>query len=347
MKAAVLTGIENLEIREIEMPSLKNGELLIRIGACAICKTDVKMFYSGQCDLRLPRVLGHEVSGTIIEVGKNIDEFDEGERVQIAPGSPCGSCSFCIGGASNMCERMSIMGFHHDGGFAKYMVVPTDAVRNGCVNRIPKDLPFEEACLAEPIACCINGQERCQIKLGDAVAIFGAGPIRHMHAQLSKLFGASEIIFIENSSERIAFFKKNVDSCEIIDPREVDVINVVKEMTDGAGADVVIPACSSPEIIVQGIGMLKKRGRIVFFSGLPNEHKNISIDHNLLHYKEIQVCGAYGCTSEQNRKAVNLLSKRKINVNYLITERISLDGIIRGFELITAHKAMKVVVTEF
>jgi Threonine dehydrogenase and related Zn-dependent dehydrogenases len=127
----------------------------------------------------------------------------------------------------------------------------------------------------------------------------------------------------------------------------VDVINVVKEMTDGAGADVVIPACSSPEIIVQGIRMLKKRGRIVFFSGLPNEHKNISIDPNLLHYKEIQVCGAYGCTSDQNRKAVNLLSKRKINVNYLITERISLDGIIRGFELITAHKAMKVVITEF
>ncbi|RJS69510.1 alcohol dehydrogenase, partial [Methanophagales archaeon] len=167
MKAAVLGGIEDLKIVDIDIPACNPGDILIKVESCAICKTDVKMFHAGHRDLELPRVLGHEVAGTIVEVGKEVaEEFKVGDRVQVAPGLPCGSCPFCIRGIPNMCDKMKIIGFHHDGGFAEYMLVPANGVHNGCVNKIPPSLSFEEASLAEPIACCINALKRCRVEPG-------------------------------------------------------------------------------------------------------------------------------------------------------------------------------------
>ena len=347
MKAAVLGRIKDLKIVDIDTPACNLGDILIKVEACAICKTDVKMFHAGHRDLKLPRVLGHEVAGTIVEVGKGVeDKFKVDDRVQVAPGLPCGSCPFCIRGVPNMCDAMEIIGFHHDGGFAEYMLVPANGVQNGCVNKIPPSLSFEEASLTEPIACCINALELCHVELGDVVAIFGAGPIGHLCAQSAQLFGASEIIIIENSPQRIEFAEKNNLADVIIDSRAIDIdpVEALREETNSNGVDVVIPACSAPSVPVQGVKILNKRGRIVFFSGLPYGYENISLDHNLIHYKEIQIFGAYGCTSEQNRGAVRMLSAGRINVKYLITHRISLDELIKGFEMVDMHNAMEVVV---
>lgn len=346
MKAVVLRGIEDLRIADIDEPSYNPGDILIKVEACAICKTDVKMFHAGHRDLELPRVLGHEVAGTIVEVGKGVykDEFKVGDRVQVAPGLPCGSCPFCTRGVPNMCDNMEIIGFHRDGGFAEYLLVPSRGVQNGCVNTIPPSLSYEEASLAEPIACCINALELCCVEPGDVVAIFGAGPIGHLCAQLSRLFGESKIIVIENSPQRIKFAEKNNLADVIVDSRDIDPVEALREETNSNGVDVVIPACSDHSVPAQGVKILNKRGRIVFFSGLPYGYENISLNHNLIHYNEIQIFGAYGCTSEQNREAVRMLSTGRINVKYLITHRISLDALIKGFEMVDTHNAMEVVV---
>ncbi len=347
MKAAVLIGTENLKIADIDTPSCNRGDILIKVEACAICKTDVKMFHVGHRDLKLPRVLGHEVAGTIVEVGEEVeDKFEEGARVQVAPGLPCGTCPFCMSGIPNMCDCMKIIGFHHDGGFAEYLLVPANGVRNGCVNKIPPSLSFEEASLAEPLACCINAQTLCRVCPEDTVAIIGAGPIGHLNAQLARLLGASEIIVIEKLPQRIEFAEKNNIADVIVDSRESDPVEAIGEETNNRGVDVVIPACSAPEVPVRGMKMLNKRGRIVFFSGLPYGHENIFLDHNLVHYKEIQIFGAYGCTSGQNREAVRRLSAGRINVQYLITHRISLDELIAGFELVDTQNAMEIVCSE-
>jgi len=347
MKAAVLGGKEDLKIENIDIPSCNHADILIKVESCAICKTDVKMFHAGHRDLKLPRVLGHEVAGTIVEAGKEVaEEFKVGDRVQVAPGLPCGSCPFCITGIPNMCDKMKIIGFHRDGGFAEYMLVPANGVQNGCVNKLLPSLSFEEASLAEPIACCINALELCRVEPGDVVAIFGAGPIGHLCAQLARLFGASKIVVIEKSPQRIEFAEKIHLADVIIDSSDIgsDPVKAIREETNSNGVDVVIPACSAPEVPVQGIKMLNKRGRIVFFSGLPYGHENVSLDHNQIHYKEIQIFGAYGCTSKQNREAVRMLSTGRLNVKYLITHRISLDELITGFEMVDMHNAMEVVV---
>jgi len=212
MKAAVLGGIEDLKMVDIDTPTptCNLGDILIKLEACAICKTDVKIFHAGHRDLKLPRVLGHEVA-----------------------------------------TLWKIIGFHHDGGFAEYMLVPANGVHNGRVNKIPPSLSFEEASLAEPIACCINALKRCRVELGDVVAIFGAGPIGHLCAQSARLLGASEIIVIENSPQRIKFAEKSRLADVIIDCS--DPVEALREETNSNGADVVIPACSVPEVPVQGV----------------------------------------------------------------------------------------------
>ncbi len=344
MKAAVLRGLENMKVEDVRTPVCGDGGILIKVDSCAICKTDVKMFHVGHRDLELPRILGHEIAGTIVEVGTRIrGKFRVGDKVQMAPGVICGSCSFCKTGASNMCDNIKIIGFHYDGGFAEYVFVSPKGVENGSVNRIPPSVSFEEASLAEPIACCINALKRCRIEEGDVVAVFGAGPIGHLFAQLSILFGASKVIVVERERERLRFAEQHLQVDAIIDLASgFSRTDMMKNEID-----VAIPACSAPEVLALGINILRKRGRIVFFSGLLHMHKDVLIDHNLVHYKELQILGAYGCTPEQNREALTILSTGRIKVDYLITHQISLRELIRGFRLVDAHKAMKVVVKPF
>ena len=346
MKAAVLREIGQLDICNLAVPVCHIGEVLVKVEACSICKTDTKMYNFGQRDLRLPRVLGHEVAGTVVEAGKGVTGFHPGDRVQVAPGIPCGQCHFCLNGISNMCAHISIIGFHHDGGFAEYLLVPAGGVKHGCLNKIPEDLPLEQAAMAEPIACCINAQKLCKVVPGDVVVIFGAGPVGHLHAQVARQSGAAQVIVIEVDQRRIAFAESG--SADIVlDFKKSNIIDVILDRTEGRGADVVLCSCAAPEVPVQGIKMLAKRGRISFFSGLPHGQENIPLDYNQVHYKELQIFGAYGCTSEQNVKAIDLLARRKINVDWLITHRISLDELIEGFKLVDSHDAMGVVVTEF
>ncbi|MCM8833391.1 MAG: alcohol dehydrogenase catalytic domain-containing protein, partial [Candidatus Omnitrophica bacterium] len=133
MKAAVLKEIEKLDIEEIKLPEPKNNEILIKVKSCAICGTDIKVFHHGHKHIVFPRITGHEVSGIVEKVGKNVKDFKEGDKVAVAPAVPCGRCYYCRKGQQTMCDNLKAIGYHYDGGFAEYMLVPEDAVLNGCV----------------------------------------------------------------------------------------------------------------------------------------------------------------------------------------------------------------------
>ena len=200
MKAAVLKGIENLEMEDISRPTPSPQEILIKVKACSICGTDIRVYHHGHKHMRFPRIIGHELSGEIVEIGKRVEGHKLGEKVAIAPAIPCGRCHYCRRGMQSMCINLTAIGYHYDGGFAEFMVVPEDAVRNGCVNTIPPELSFEEAALAEPLACAINGQQLSQISLGNTVVVVGAGPLGCIHLQLAKAKGASRTILVELSA---------------------------------------------------------------------------------------------------------------------------------------------------
>jgi L-iditol 2-dehydrogenase len=178
MKAAVFHGPGDLRIADVPRPQISPAEILVQVGACALCGSDLRTYRHGARNIDKPVVLGHELSGTIVEIGAGVTGYRTGERVAVAPAIPCGECIYCRRGAQTMCERLRSIGYEFDGGLAEFMTVPASAVRAGCVNTVPDALSFSEAALAEPLACVINGQELLAVGKGDTVVIIGAGPRR-------------------------------------------------------------------------------------------------------------------------------------------------------------------------
>jgi L-iditol 2-dehydrogenase len=342
MRCAILKEIEKLEIEEKEFPDPGENEILIKVKSCAICGTDIKVFHHGHKHIVFPRITGHEVSGIIFKIGKNVKGYKEGDRVAVAPAIPCGKCYYCRKGQQTMCDNLKAIGYHYDGGFAEYMLVPEDAVLNGCVNKIPNNLQFEIASIAEPLACVINGQSLSRIEVGDTVLILGAGPIGILHSLLAKINGAGKIILADISEERIK--EAEFTGVYLIDMSKKDIYEEVKNITDGHMADRVIVAVGSKNAQEISLKLVAKRGSINFFGGLPKESPYIQFDSNLLHYGEFFVVGTHGSTPLHNKIAIELLSSGRINVERLITHKLPLERIKDGFEIVENKRGLKVII---
>jgi len=344
MKAAVLKGIENLEMEDISRPTPSPQEILIKVKACSICGTDIRVYHHGHKHMRFPRITGHELSGEVVEIGKRVEGHKLGEKVAIAPAIPCGRCYYCRRGMQSMCVNLTAIGYHYDGGFAEFMVVPEDAVRNGCVNTIPSELSFEEAALAEPLACAINGQQLSQIGLGNTVVVVGAGPLGCIHLQLAKAKGASRTILVELSRERIDFAKKFAFPDVVINPSSENAIQRIKEETEGRGADRIIVSCPSGKAQEESLSMVAPRGIINFFGGLPLDNPFIKFNSNLIHYGEFYVVGTHGSAPYHNELALSLISQEKVRIKELISHRLPLERLEEGLALAESKKGMKIVI---
>lgn len=346
MKAALLKSPGQLVITQVPDPEPPAKGLVVKVEACSIYATDIKMFRHGQRDLIYPRILGHEIAGVVIETGTGDIPFRSGERVQIAPGISCNRCPACQRGAPNQCDHIGILGFTHHGGFAQYLAVPAESVACGAVNLIPSGLSFVEATFAEPLACCLNGLERVRLDSKDVVLILGAGPMGCLHTMLARAKGVKRILLAERSLKRI-MMSNAAEPSRLINVSEENLKEVVKQETEGRGVDVIMLACPDSAIEYPILELLAPRGRVCFFSGLPREKSQLHFDANFLHYREITFVGAYGCTADQNRAALELMASGQVNVNWLVTKRISLEAIHEGIDCLMEHRGMKVVVTEF
>ncbi len=343
MRTAVLEEIEKLEVKEVPEPILEEGEILIQVKSCAICGTDVKVFHHGHKHIRFPRITGHEVSGVIVALGKNVEGYRKGERVAVSPAIPCGRCYYCRRGIEAMCDKLTAIGYHYDGGFAQFMKVPRLAVRNGCVNPIPENLSFEEASLAEPLACVINGQELSKVGLGDIVVILGAGPIGCFHSELARIKGAKKVILAEISPERLKrakFTKSNI----YVNLDKENLRQRVLEETEGRGADKVIVAVGSKKAQEDSLRIVAKCGIVNFFGGLPKDKPTINFDSNLLHYREFYVVGTHGSAPRHNQLALNVLGNRRIDAKNYITEKLPLTEIKKGLQIAEERKGLKIII---
>ncbi len=343
MKAAVLEEIEKLVIKEVDNPICPPAAVLVKVEACAVCGTDVKVYHHGHKHIRFPRITGHEVAGAIVEVGQEVKDYQEGDRVAVAPAIPCGFCHYCRQGVQGMCAHLTAIGYHYDGGFADYMLVPPVAVRNGCVNKLPDNISFEEAAIAEPLACCINGQELSAVKLGDTVVVIGAGPVGCFHVQLAKSQGAAGIILVDISEKRLRI--AGVASADVyIDGSRERVTEIVMEETKGRGAEVVIVACSSGKAQEESLRMVASRGKVNFFGGLPKDNPYIKFNSNLPHYKEFSVVGTHGSSPRHNRLALDLIAGGRIKAKELITHRLPLDKVPEGIGMAEKGECLKVII---
>lgn len=343
MKAAVLEGIDKLTVKEVETPKVTDDSLVLKVKACAVCGSDIRIYHYGNPRVKYPQIIGHEIAGDVVEVGSRVKRFKPGDRVAIGADVPCGECSFCRDGIGNNCPINYAMGYQFAGGFAEYILVDPLVINYGPIHKIPDNLSYDEATLAEPLACCINGLELSWVSLGDIVVVIGAGPVGCMLAELAKVMGARKTIISQRSKVRLEM-AKNYDIDVVISATEEDFTQRVLEETDGMGADVILTAASTLEAQAQAIPVVKKRGRINLFAGLPKGTPPLALDSNLLHYKEAYLFGSHGSTPRHHRMALELLSSGRIQAKKYISHNFNLDQIMEAFATVESRQGMKVIV---
>ncbi len=343
MKAAVLEALEKMVVRDIAMPSAGPGELLVRVKACAVCGSDLRIFHHGNPRVNPPQTIGHEIAGEVAEVGEGVHGFEVGDRVATGADVPCGVCPECREGRGNNCAINYAIGYQFPGGFAEYILLNKTTIDFGPVHHIPGDLSYPEAALAEPLACTINGLELCWLGVGDSIVIIGAGPAGLLMAQLARHMGATKIIVAQRSKGRLEMARE-FDVDVLISTNEEDLEQRVMEETDGRGADVVVTACASPEAQMASINLAATRGRINFFGGLPKGTPPITVESNVIHYKELFVTGSHGSVPRQHKAALGLLACGAVNATGLISHTFNLDDILEAFETVESRVGMKVIV---
>jgi len=334
MKAAMLYGVKDLRIEDIEVPEVGLGEVLVRVKAATTCGTDLKIFQRGYVEkiIKLPTVFGHEWAGEVVEVGEGLEWPKKGMRVRAGNSTPCLHCTMCQKGKYNLCENMIWLW----GAYAEYIKVPARMVLIN-MQEIPQHVSYEEAAITEPLACVLHGAEGADVKLGDTVAIIGAGPIGLLHLLIAKKNGAGKIISIDLVEDRLNFAKR-LGAVETINAGKENVVEKVRQFTDGYGADVVIEAIGLPATWEQALKLVRKGGTVLEFGGCPSGTE-IKLDTERLHYGEVTVCGAFHATPLHFRKALNLIASRTIDVRPLITRKMKLEEIKEAFEILSTTKS--------
>ena len=343
MKAAVLEELEKLVVKEVPTPAVNEDSALIKVRACAVCGSDLRIYRTGNSRVVLPQILGHEIAGEVVQVGERVTKLKVGDRVSIGADVPCGQCSFCEDGIGNNCQTNYAIGYQFSGGFAEYILLNRMTMEYGPVHKIPDDADFAEYALAEPLGCILNAMERSQVSMGDTVVIIGCGPIGCMMIPVAKRMGAGKVIGVERAPQRQQIAKES-GADVVIDPSSEDIVQAVLDNTDGLGADVVFTATPVPEMQAKAIQMAKNRARINFFGGLPANNSKVTIDTNLIHYKELDVSGAHGALPRHHRMAVELIRSGMISVKPFVTKRFPLDQIQEAFDTATARSCMRVIV---
>ncbi len=345
MKAAFLVGPQKFEIRELPEPFVPADGLILKSEACGVCGSDLRRWREGPPAGVEGLVQGHELAGTVIEVGQNVKHYAVGDRLAIATDIHCGRCYYCRRGMFNLCTDLRLLGISPSfpGGFAEKVVLPGDLLENGIVHPMPAGLSFAEGALAETLASVLAAHDKAGTSPADTVVVMGGGPIGCLHIALSKARGARVIVSEPNEPRREIAQRFGPDS--VIDPFNQDLAAHVREMTEGVGADIVICANPVAATQTQAVEIVRKAGRVVLFGGLPKANPMTTLDGNRIHYGEIEVVGAFSYHPTHHELALKLLNRQVIPAERLITHTLPLDNISQAFELAASGEALKVIVT--
>lgn len=344
MLSAKLFGENDIRMVKSEIPRIGEKEILIKTCAAAICGSDLRMIRNGYTgvDCEHPLTLGHEISGVIADTGEAIKDYKPDMRVFIAPNFGCGECRSCREGDFHLCEDYEAFGINIDGGFAEYIRVPEKAIRQGSVIVLADSISMEEAAIFEPAACVLNGQERVGIKEGDNVLIIGAGPIGVLHALLAKAQGAGLVFLSDLSGERLKKGKAVAQFAITGGTKEIK--DIVMDMTGGRGVDVCITACASKEVQEASFDLMDVKGRILFFGGLPQGKDLIQLHSNILHYRELKVCGSTRCNVTQCRRIAQMTEEGSLDLKGLITREYDFNRFLEAVDYAGSGQGLKTLV---
>jgi len=333
VKVSVWRNNDDIRVEEVPTPKPGPKEMLVKVHSCGICGSDVVEWY------RLPRaplVQGHEIGAEVVEVGESMATYQPGDRVFIAPKVPCLSCRYCQDGHYPVCPNVKE---RLPGGFAEYILVPQILIEKGTYP-LPKTITYDQSTFIEPLACVIRAQNLAGLKAGQTILIMGCGMSGLLHVKLAKIKG-STIVAVDVNRTRMSLAKKygadlTIDASENISAR------LTAEL--GRRADVIMMCTSAPAAIEQAWPGLDKGGAIVFFA-VPGPDKRVAVPLNDFWTKETRILTSYYCGPPDIQDAMKLMEAGTIEVDDMITHRLPLDDVARGFRLVLEGKeSLKIII---
>jgi threonine dehydrogenase-like Zn-dependent dehydrogenase len=330
MVAAVFLKPGKVEVQERPTPEPGPGQILIRVKAAGICATDLHIFH-GKFPAAFPVVPGHEFAGVIEKVGPGVQQVAPGDLVTVDPVIPCGACDFCHRSKPHLCASMKALGVELDGGHATHCLAPAENAY------LAPGLPAEEAALAEPLACVLHGIDLADVTAGDRAAIIGAGWIGLLMLQCVRLRGAAKIVVSEIVARKRGLAER-LGADVVVDPRERDLAQVVREETAG-GADVAIECVGSQATAKQAMTLVRDGGTVMFF-GVAPPHERIEVSPYEIYRRELKIVGSFS-TPKKHAAALELLAGKRLEIQPLITGRFGLNELERAMELLQSGQAVK------
>lgn len=344
MLAAVYHGPNDLRVENVPIPEIGDDEILVKVISASICGTDLRI-YHGDHRMYTPgtvRIPGHEVVGAIAKIGAGVENHSIGQRVFCAPNTGCGHCEHCVTGNNNLCANYDAIGVTSDGGFAEYVRIPANSVRQGNVIPISDSIDPAVAALIEPFACVLRGQNALHIAAGEVVLILGAGPIGVMHLKLAKACGAGRVIVSEPIPAR-ATQARRMGADRVVDPTSENLKSVLFEESQGRGANAIVVAAPVHAAQESTLDLAAIGGRINFFGGLPKDHPMININSNLVHYKELVITGTSACSTADCWQATQLVNSGVVDLSDIVSQRFPLKDAVVAFAAAEDRKSLKIV----
>ena len=338
MKAAVWYGKEDIRILDVPEPAVEKDQVKIRVRWCGICGSDLHEYREGPMLIpkkphpltgkSAPIILGHEFSGDVVEVGREVKRIAVGERVTINCLLYCGICAYCRRGEYNMCLRLATVGLAWDGAFAETLVVPEYTVL-----RIPDEVTYEMGAFAEPLAVAVRAVKRSRLKFGDTVGVIGAGPIGLLVLQAAKAAGASKVFALEPVEQRRQLAKQ-LGASEVFDPTQGDVGKEIADRTEGLRANVAFECVGSQSAFDTALRITGRRAMIVMV-GMALKPLEVPFLRLWGHEKEITTCTGY---VDEYPTALSLLADRRVKVEPMITAKIKLSEFVgKGIKEMILH----------
>src|SRR3954471_5633087 len=344
MTAAVYRGKEDVRLETVPVPDIGPGEILVKVHTCGICGTDLKKIATGSHSA--PRIFGHETSGTIAAVGRDVKNFSPGDRVMVFHHIPCRKCYYCRNKTFAQCETYKKVGCTAGfeaagGGFAEYIRVMDWIVAQGTV-QIPDGVSYEQACFVEPVNTCLKGIENLNLHRGEAVLVIGQGPIGIILGTLAKKAGAT-VVTTDLYPQRLTI-AKDLGLDIGIDASRSDAGKVVREMTEGRGADAAILAVGGNKLIRTAMDAVRPGGRVLLFA--QTARGEATIDPAAVCVDEKTLLGSYSASVELQDQSVRLVMDREIELDLLISHRFPLSRCVEGLNLAAHPKpdSMKIVI---
>jgi len=338
MRVAVYRSNSDVRVERRERPSVGPGELLMRVRASGLCGSDLMEWYRKP---KAPLVLGHEVAGTVEEVGPGVEGFAVGDRIVATHHVPCNRCRYCLTDRHSVCPTLHSTSFD-PGGFAEYVRLPAINVELGTL-RLPDAVSFEEGSFVEPLACVVRGQRLAGVRRGDSIAVLGAGVSGILHVALARATDCGRIVVSDVAEARLAIARRfGADAAlSADDPRFVEA---AVEANGGERFDRVLVCAASRVAMEQALRLVDLGGSVLFFAPLlPGE--TLDYPAHEMWKRGVTIVQSYAGPPADMRAALGLIASRRVDVAAMITHRLSLDHIQEGFDLMgTAGDSLKIII---